>query len=92
MRKQWRADFTEAEAKKLLEDCLEVLFYRFTRASTKVLLHSVILSAHSVREMHIPQVQFSKVTSEGATVMDPYRIEQKWECKAFANTEYSPFW
>lgn len=36
MRKEWRADLTEAEARALLTKCLQVLFYRNCYASPKV--------------------------------------------------------
>jgi len=36
LRKAWREDMGEAEARKLLEDCMRVLFYRDTRASSKI--------------------------------------------------------
>lgn len=41
LRKGWRADLTEAEARKLLEDCMRVLFYRDTRASSKITIGKV---------------------------------------------------
>ena len=36
LRAGWRDDLTEAEARKLLEDSMRVLFYRDTRASSKI--------------------------------------------------------
>ena len=36
LRKAWRADLTEAEARKVLEDAMRVLFYRATTASNKI--------------------------------------------------------
>eukprot|EP00965_Chrysotila_dentata_P024969 827859-Pleurochrysis_carterae.AAC.1 len=36
MRKGWREDLSEEEARKLLEDCCRVLFYRDTRASAYI--------------------------------------------------------
>lgn len=36
IRKRWRADMTEAEARALLEDCLRVLFYRDCQAINRV--------------------------------------------------------
>jgi 20S proteasome subunit beta 7 len=36
MRKKWRADMEEGEARELLEECLRVLFYRDTRALNKI--------------------------------------------------------
>ena len=38
LREKWRPDLTEGEARALLEDCLQVLFYRDCRASAKVQL------------------------------------------------------
>lgn len=37
IRDRWRADFTEEEARSLLEDCMRVLYYRDCRALNKVL-------------------------------------------------------
>lgn len=36
MRKEWKPDMTEAEARALLTKCLQVLFYRDCRASNRV--------------------------------------------------------
>jgi hypothetical protein len=36
LRKSWRPDLTRDEAKKLLDDCMRVLFYRDARALNKV--------------------------------------------------------
>jgi len=36
LRKQWRPDMTEAEARDLLESCLRVLFYRDCRALNRI--------------------------------------------------------
>lgn len=36
MRKKWRADLEEGEARALLEDCLRVLFYRDCRALDRI--------------------------------------------------------
>lgn len=41
LRKYQRADMTEEEAKKLLEDSLRVLFYRDARATNKIQLAKV---------------------------------------------------
>lgn len=38
IRDRWRADMTEAEARKLLEDCLRVCYYRDCRSSSRVLV------------------------------------------------------
>jgi len=50
IRKAWRPDLTEAEARKLLEDCMRVLFYRDTRASNKINIGKVDSSGASVSE------------------------------------------
>eukprot|EP00741_Cyanophora_paradoxa_P004561 tig00000808_g4429.t1 len=36
LRSNWRPDLTEAEAKKLLEDCMRVLFYRDARTINRI--------------------------------------------------------
>jgi 20S proteasome subunit beta 7 len=36
LRKHWREDLTREEAKKLLEDCLRVLFYRDARSANRI--------------------------------------------------------
>jgi 20S proteasome subunit beta 7 len=38
LRKHWRADLSFDEAKKLLEDCMRVLYYRDARALNRVIL------------------------------------------------------
>jgi len=50
IRKAWRADMTEAEARKLLEDCMRVLFYRDTRASAKINIGKVDSTGSTVLE------------------------------------------
>uniref|UniRef100_A0A7S3I7R9 Proteasome subunit beta type-4 n=1 Tax=Favella ehrenbergii TaxID=182087 RepID=A0A7S3I7R9_9SPIT len=50
LRKGWKADMTEAEARKLLEDCMRVLFYRDTRASPKITIGKANSSGASVSE------------------------------------------
>ena len=50
LRKNWRPDLSEAEARKMVEDCLRVLFYRDTRASCKVTIGKVDASGASVPE------------------------------------------
>jgi len=36
LRDKWRPDMSEGEARKLLEDCMRVLFYRDCRALNKI--------------------------------------------------------
>jgi len=48
LRKGWRPDMPEAEARKLLEDCMRVLFYRDTRASAKINIGKVDASGSTV--------------------------------------------
>jgi 20S proteasome subunit beta 7 len=48
LRKGWRADMSEAEARKLLEDCMRVLFYRDTRASANINIGKVDASGCTV--------------------------------------------
>jgi 20S proteasome subunit beta 7 len=52
LRKSWRADLTETEARKILEDSMRVLFYRDTRAGSKIQIGKVDGSGCSVDEPH----------------------------------------
>lgn len=38
LRNSWREDLTEAEARKVLEDCMRVLYYRDARALNRVII------------------------------------------------------
>ena len=48
LRKAWREDMPEAEARALLEECMRVLFYRDTRASAQVTVGKVDASGGTV--------------------------------------------
>jgi 20S proteasome subunit beta 7 len=50
LRKAWREDLTEDEARKLITDCMRVLFYRDTRASANFTIGKVDKSGASVGE------------------------------------------
>jgi 20S proteasome subunit beta 7 len=50
LRKGWREDLTEAEARSLLEDCMRVLFYRDTRASSFITIGKVDASGSTITE------------------------------------------
>lgn len=50
IRKAWREDMSEEEARKLLVDCMRVLFYRDTRASAQILIGKVSAEGSSVAE------------------------------------------
>jgi len=50
IRKGWREDLTEAEARKLLEDSMRVLFYRDTRASAFITIGKVDTAGSSITE------------------------------------------
>ncbi len=50
LRKAWRADLGEGEARQLLTDCMRVLFYRDTRASAKYTIGKCDASGSSVSE------------------------------------------
>jgi len=50
LRKAWRPDMTEAEATKLLTDCMRVLFYRDTRASAQFNIGKVDANGSAVAE------------------------------------------
>jgi len=48
MRKAWKEDLTEDEARKLLVDCMRVLFYRDTRASANITIGKASAEGASV--------------------------------------------
>ena len=48
IRKDWRPDLSEAEARKLLEDCMRVLFYRDTRACSTIQIGKVDATGSSI--------------------------------------------
>lgn len=50
LRDGWREDLTEAQARKLLEDSMRVLFYRDTRASAKINIGKADASGCTVSE------------------------------------------
>jgi len=50
LRKAWKADLTEGEARKLLEDCMRVLFYRDTRASPNITIGKADATGASISE------------------------------------------
>jgi len=50
MRKAWREDMTEEEARTLLVDCMRVLFYRDTRASAQITVGKACAEGASVCE------------------------------------------
>jgi len=50
IRKAWRPDLSEAEAKKLLEDCLRVLFYRDARSLSRVQISKVDAGGWTISE------------------------------------------
>ena len=50
LRAGWREDLTEAEARKLLTDSMRVLFYRDTRASSKMNIGKADASGCKVEE------------------------------------------
>jgi len=50
MRKDWREDMSEAEARKLLEDSMRVLFYRDTRASAYITIGKADATGTSITE------------------------------------------
>lgn len=50
IRKAWHAEMSEEEARKLLVDCMRVLFYRDTRASASIQLGTVSAEGSKVGE------------------------------------------
>ncbi|PFH36072.1 putative 20S proteasome subunit beta 7 [Besnoitia besnoiti] len=63
MRNQHRPDMSEEEARKLLEECMRLLFYRDCGASNRI--------------------QFTKITSAGVQVEEPYVIDSKWDYEGY---------
>jgi len=58
MRKFWRADLSEAEAKKILEDCMTVLVYRDCRTINKFQLAKVDKTGVSISKPYSLQEQW----------------------------------
>lgn len=50
IRERWRADMTETEARKLLEDCLRVCFYRDCRSSSRILVAKATAEGTEIME------------------------------------------
>lgn len=50
LRKGWREDMSEADARALLEECMRVLFYRDTRASAFITIGKADASGSSITE------------------------------------------
>eukprot|EP01100_Stratorugosa_tubuloviscum_P011377 TRINITY_DN506_c5_g1_i1.p1 TRINITY_DN506_c5_g1~~TRINITY_DN506_c5_g1_i1.p1 ORF type:complete len:235 (-),score=118.10 TRINITY_DN506_c5_g1_i1:103-807(-) len=50
LRKAWRPDLTEQEARKTLEDCMRVLFYRDARAINKIQIGTVTATKCEISE------------------------------------------
>jgi len=50
LRKAWRPDLTKDEAKKLLDDCLRVLFYRDARALNKIQIATATVAGLEISE------------------------------------------
>ena len=50
LRAAWREDLTEADARKLLDECMRVLFYRDTRASSYIHIGKADASGCAVGE------------------------------------------
>lgn len=72
LRKAWREDMGEAEARKLLEECMRVLFYRDTRASAKITIGKVDASGSSVSEPFMLETFWEHPTFvKGNTAIDP---------------------
>lgn len=72
LRKEWREDMGEAEARTLLEKCMRVLFYRDTRASAKITIGKVDASGSSVSEPFMLDTFWEHPTFvRGNTAVDP---------------------
>ena len=65
LRKHWKEGLTEEEARKLLVDCMRVLFYRDTRASAKITIGKVRPRAHAALFRH--PFQSPNVTRRSST-------------------------
>lgn len=58
LRKKWRADMTEAEAKALLEECMTVLFYRDCRTVNRYHLGKVTKEGVEISEPYSLKTQW----------------------------------
>lgn len=97
LRKQWRADLTHAEAKKLLESCMNVLFYRDCRTINKVSrksspepptslpLHFCFIDHIQLIHSFLVQYRLATITKDGPTVSEPYSLQTEWGYKLFVN-------
>jgi len=59
LRKAWRADLTEEEAKKLLEDCMRVLFYRDARTYNRIQIAIVNQNGVSISKPYSLETDWS---------------------------------
>lgn len=59
IRKAWRADLTEAEAKKLLEDCMLVLYYRDARSYNRIQMARVTAEGVAISPQYSLETDWS---------------------------------
>jgi 20S proteasome subunit beta 7 len=86
LRKAYRPDLSEAEARQVLEDCMRVMFYRDARTINRIQLAKVPCVAHTQRtqqthtasDLTDSRLPSSQVTAEGPVVSEPYSLVTEW--------------
>jgi len=69
-------ELTEIEARKIIEECMRVLYYRDARSIDKV---SIVQHMKAQRYLCSGlQYQVATITSEGVSISDPIRLETSW--------------
>lgn len=69
LRKNWRPDLTEDEAKSLLTDCMRVLYYRDCRTMNRI----QIATLKKTEDSDKPDI----------TVSEPIKMDTKWDFASF---------
>lgn len=69
LRKSWRPDLTRDEAKKLLDDCMRVLFYRDARASNKITLATATAAGLEISEPYALDTYWNHGTGPDQTIL-----------------------
>ena len=59
MQNGWRADMSEEEARKLLEDCMKVMFYRDKKALDKVQIGTVTAAGVTLHEPYRVETEWN---------------------------------
>ena len=97
LRKAYRPDLTEDEARKVLVDCMRVLLYRDARTINKARIHihsrSVLLPfllfCSSTYLRSFAQIQIGRVSTAGIEISDPMKLDTYWTNPLFVNPAQS---